>query len=581
MADADRSLPITKEHREFTVLCDGQEVGREHQLVSVAVHHAANRISFSTLVYVDGEAARADFPLSNSALFAPGTKVEIFAGVGGERSRLFVGIVVKVAIKASDHAAPMLRIECRHAAFRLHLADESQAYFDQTDSEVMEALLARHNLPGTVAATSLRHAQLIQYRATAWDYLLTRAEANGFWLRCEDEQLHIEPPPRSSAAVLALQYGATILEFEASVDARQQYAVSRVDSWDAAQQARTTAESDADHLASPGNFARAALAGVGAAAAQVWQHSALGAEEAQALADAAQSKNQLGLAQAELRCEGVAALKPGVFITLAGLGERYSGAALVTATAQHFDANTGWRSSLRIGMAPDWFGDAPSVHRTAASGLLPSVSGLQIGVVTGLEDPTGEDRVRIQLPLVDGSAEGAWARLASLDAGKDRGWVQRPEVGDEVVVGFFDNDPRRPVVLGMVHSSAHPAWAPGKDDNPQKGYQSREQLQLLFDDEKKSIVIATPAGNQLQLSEDAGAVQLQDQHGNRIVMDADGIRIESHKKLVLSAEMGVELKAGLGLTAESGTELSLSGGTTAEVASAGVTSVKGATVMLG
>ena len=232
-------------------------------------------------------------------------------------------------------------------------------------------------------------------------------------------------------------------------------------------------------------------------------------------------------------------------------------------------------------MAPDWFGDEPSVHRTAAAGLLPSVSGLQIGVVTALEDPTGEDRVRIQLPLVDASAEGAWARLASLDAGKERGWVQRPELGDEVVVGFFDNDPRRPVVLGMLHSSAHPAWAIGKDDNHQKGYQSREQLQLHFDDEKKSIRLATPAGNQLQLSEDAGAVQLQDQHGNRIVMDADGIRIESHKKLVLSAEMGVELKAGLGLTAESGTELSLSGGTTAEVASAGVTSVKGATVMLG
>ena len=50
--------------------------------------------------------------------------------------------------------------------------------------------------------------------------------------------------------------------------------------------------------------------------------------------------------------------------------------------------------------------------------------------------------------------------LATLDAGKERGTFFRPEIGDEVVVGFLNDDPRHPVILGMCHSSAKPAPEP-------------------------------------------------------------------------------------------------------------------------
>ena len=77
--------------------------------------------------------------------------------------------------------------------------------------------------------------------------------------------------------------------------------------------------------------------------------------------------------------------------------------------------------------------------------------------MTSNEDPDGEHRVRVKLPLVNNADDGVWARVASLDAGNDRGFFFRPEIGDEVVVGFFDDDPRRPVMLGMLHSSAKAA----------------------------------------------------------------------------------------------------------------------------
>lgn len=94
----------------------------------------------------------------------------------------------------------------------------------------------------------------------------------------------------------------------------------------------------------------------------------------------------------------------------------------------------------------------------SASGLLPAVKGLQIGVVVQLEQyPNGDDRVRVRMPLVDNEDNGVWARVATLDAGENRGSFFRPEMGDEVVLGFLNDDPRDPVILGMLNSSSETA----------------------------------------------------------------------------------------------------------------------------
>ena len=90
--------------------------------------------------------------------------------------------------------------------------------------------------------------------------------------------------------------------------------------------------------------------------------------------------------------------------------------------------------------------------------MLPAIGGLQIGVVSQLQDdPDGEDRILVQIPIIDNQEQGIWCRVSSLDAGDSRGAYFRPEIGDEVIVGFINEDPNDAVVLGMLHSSAKPA----------------------------------------------------------------------------------------------------------------------------
>jgi uncharacterized protein involved in type VI secretion and phage assembly len=93
----------------------------------------------------------------------------------------------------------------------------------------------------------------------------------------------------------------------------------------------------------------------------------------------------------------------------------------------------------------------------------------------------------------------------------------------------------------MCNSSANPAPEPAKDDNNHKGYVSRERLRLTFDDDKKIIGLETPAGNKIALSEDANGIVLEDQNGNKITLDANGIKIESAKDLVFKAANDVKL----------------------------------------
>jgi uncharacterized protein involved in type VI secretion and phage assembly len=174
--------------------------------------------------------------------------------------------------------------------------------------------------------------------------------------------------------------------------------------------------------------------------------------------------------------------------------------------------------------------------------------------------------------------EGAWCRISSLDAGNERGMVFRPEIGDEVIVGFINNDPRHGVVLGMMNSSTLPAHLPGSDDNHEKGYQSRSKMKMIFNDEKKSISIETPGGHKVQIDEDAKKIHIEDLNGNKITMNEDGILIESKKDIKMKASGEVKIEAGSNATLKAGAQTKVEGGSGAEVVSGGTTNVKGSMV---
>jgi Rhs element Vgr protein len=560
----DRVIPTNGQASAVTctLLVDGNEVAPTVEVLSIVTEREANRIPFARLCFRDGDAAAEDFPLSNGTDFAPGKELEIRAGYATDETTIFKGLIIKHGIKVRARGSSALVVECRDAAVKMTVGRKSRYFIDKTDSEVMEQLIGENGLNADVVRTEVAHPDTVQYHVSDWDYLISRADANGLLVIAMDGTVSVQPPRLDGTADLAIRFGDTVYELDADIDARRQYRSVRAYAWDySAQDLHQEDGSAPSSTSAQGNLTESDLSAVIGLEELALRHTGrLNSQEMKAWADAHLLRSSLSKIVGRARIRGYASVRPGQLIEVNGVGERFSGTAFVAAI-RHEIVRGAWYTDVQFGLPPDWFARRTDIMEVAAAGLVPAVHGLHIGVATKLEgDPDGEDRIQVRLPLVDPRANGIWARWACPDAGSDRGVFFRPEIGDELIVGFLDQDPRDPVVLGMVHSSQHAAPIPLSDDNHEKAIVTRSGMRLHFDDDKRVITVETPGGNRAVLSDDEQAIKLEDQHGNSVTLDRDGITLDG-SKITLKAQQGVAIEAGTDLKAESGTNTEIKAGT--------------------
>lgn len=177
--------------------------------------------------------------------------------------------------------------------------------------------------------------------------------------------------------------------------------------------------------------------------------------------------------------------------------------------------------------------------------------GVYPALVTDLADPSGQGRVRVRLPWSpdpEGAAYEAWARIATLMAGNNRGTWFIPDVNDEVLVAFEGGDPRRPYVVGALWngSDAPPEEMDGAGDNNLKTILSREGIRITMDDTSGAVklTLETPGGHSVVLDDGQRSVTVQDSNGNSAKFEAAGITITASAKVTINAST-VEVSAGM------------------------------------
>ncbi len=576
----ERVIPSTKPKSvcTFTILSEGAAVPATYHVVSLVVNKEINRIPSATIILLDGDAAKETFEVSNAAAFEPGKKIEIKLGWSSDEETVFKGVVVKQQIKIKDKNS-LLMVECRDEVMKMTIAPKSKYFKEKKDSEIAEELIDAYSFQKDVEATTLSHKEVVQYNSTDWDFMLCRADVNGKLVVVDDGKISMKKPNVNAAPALTVQYGSTVLDLEAEIDARLQFPKVKAAAWNPTdQELLDSVEATEPGVPAAGNLDADKLSKTSSPDAYTLIHSGRVSEaELQQWADARLQKSRLAKIRGRVKVEGFAKIKPADILQLNGVGERFDGKVLVSGIRHQVEQGD-WHLHIQFGTNPEWFAETYQVQQHAAGTMLPAIRGLQTGVVTKLEsDPEGEDRIMVRLPVIHKSDEGIWCRVASLDAGKERGMFFRPELNDEVIVGFIDDDPRHAVILGMLHSSKLPAHTQAKDTNHIKGYVSREKMKWMFDDEKKIINIETPAGNKVIISEEDKGISLTDQNGNKIVMNDKGIEIESIKDFKIKAANDIKAE-GLKVDVKASTELKIKGDMSAEYSSGGSTTLKGATV---
>jgi len=579
--DVQRRIPVDIAHREFIVKVNGSIVSRKLNLLSVGVHCVVNKIPSARLVYQDGSANKGIFSLSEQDLFIPGNDIEISAGNVNETTVIFSGIVVKHTIKINQNKGSTLIVECKNKACRLAVDRTNNYFYEQSDSDIIEQLLANAALKNLeVEGSNIIHEEIVQYNATDWDFCLLRAQVSGQIIILNADKSEVKPAKISNNIICELEFGATIIEAELSIDGRNQYKGIKSYSWNQASQEVIEKEANDPSFSSPGNLDSSSLSSTINLSFLQQRHPTISEDEAQQWADASWLYSQINRVSGLIKCQGMSVVKIGDTVKLIGLGERFNGDAFVTGVRHDFGAIQGWHTYLQFG-GIEWLNVTQKVvEQPNAAGLIPGIKGLQIGIVVSNDDPNGESRVQVRMPLINAEANGTWARLATLDAGEERGFYFYPEVGDEVVIGFFANDPRQAVILGMLHSSAKLAPITPNDDNHEKGYVSRAEMKMTFDDENIDMTFSTPAGNSIRLTEQDGGIIIEDQSGSVIKFLDSNISIESAGDLTLKAAQDINIESGGNVEISAIGEAEVSGGSGCTLQSSGITEVKGSLVKI-
>ena len=177
--------------------------------------------------------------------------------------------------------------------------------------------------------------------------------------------------------------------------------------------------------------------------------------------------------------------------------------------------------------------------------------GVYPALVLEIVDPDGQGRVKVSLPWAPdgkGSRYEAWARLATLMAGNNRGTWFVPERDDEVLVAFEGGNPRRPYVIGALWNGTDvpPEKIDSAGNNDLKTILSRQGIRITLDDTVGAVKLRmeTPNGQSIILNDADNSLLIEDSSGNSIRLDAGGITVIATSEISLLASTA-KIEAGM------------------------------------
>ena len=535
----------------LTLTADGETVDTD-QIASVEIWWEANRVPRSRITIYDGQPDSETFPFSDAETFVPGAKIVLSAGYGAETKVIHKGVVVRHGLRIIPGASAQLVVETSDPLLRMTLARHSAVTEKATDAALISALVSSNGgRMGSNAAATMQVEAMVQAHASDWDLMLLRAEAGGCLVVVDDSQVAVIDPTAGGAPVLTLEYGDSILSFDAQIDAVPQLGDGKVSSraWSYADQAVTeAAPSGSTDVTVPGNIEPATLAAVLGVTSWLQQTAASRSEdELGKWAAAALMRTRLSQFTGTVKFQGSALAKPGTMVTLAGLGDRFNGDAFVSGV-RHLIRGGDWHTIADLGMPAERFASRDSrIVDPPAAGLAPPLRGLHIGKVKAVaEDPNGDFRVQVTLPLTDGD-NTIWARLGQPYASSGFGWAFFPEVDDEVVLGFMNEDPASAVILASVYSNQRaPTHTPDRP-NDIKALVTRSKMEVNFNDKDVILKVSTPGGRYVELDDKAGTVTITDPNANKLVMKSDAVELVSAANMTIKSAANMTIDCGANL----------------------------------
>jgi Rhs element Vgr protein len=584
----------------YSIKVNGEIIPDLFNIYSIHVEKNINRIPIAKIVILDGEPNTGTFDVSSSATFLPSATISIEAGYDSKNELIFKGIITSQSIRIDSLVGSALEVECRDPAVKMIVGRKSITYNNKKDSEIISNIIKNYSdLSADVTTTNTIWPEQVQYYVTDWDYILSLAEANGLIVTTINGKVTVNAPDSNTSSVLKVSYGDGLMEFNAKLNSITQLGNVTSNSWDFKNQAIINSQATPNE-AGAGNLSTKKLSEViGLSAYQLQTSAPLESTDLNNWSKAQIVKSEYSKIIGEAKFQGTSLIDPRKCMTFDGLGDRFNGDYLISGVIHELSEGN-WLSTVNLGLSPNWFTEEPDVMAPPASGLLPGARGLLNGTVKQLfGDPDSQYRILVDVPVFDNNGAGIWARLSNFYSTNGAGAFFLPEVGDEVILGFLNEDPRFPVILGSLYSNSKIKPFTGLEPNEKnsiKAIVSKSGISIEFDDENKIWTVATPNKNTIIISDKDKQITIKDENQNSIVMSSSGIDMSSPKSINISAQEKVTIKGSQGIEIESNggdvetkginiketatMQYTANGGTIAQVSAGMELTLKGAMVMI-
>ncbi len=256
--------------------------------------------------------------------------------------------------------------------------------------------------------------------------------------------------------------------------------------------------------------------------------------QAAAVAKAILSNLLEGIYEGSGSCIGIPELSAGRYVTIAGVGKRFSGTYRLRKVTHRIDGN-GFRTDFSItqrghssllGLLRKKLVEAPS----------PNQAERFYGVVLAVVEDNNESqagsvmpaigRVKVGFPGLGDTFKSGWAPCVRPMAGDGTGFYALPDKGDQVLVAFEHGELSKPYVLGGLWTALRKPPASNADGmNTQKVFKSRAGHTITFDDTAGTAVLTISSAGDLVIKA-TGQISLEAVGGKTgIAMTADGVDV--------------------------------------------------------
>nr|WP_321226192.1 type VI secretion system tip protein VgrG [uncultured Psychroserpens sp.] len=569
----------------FQIKINGTNIRDIVKVKNIAITMEVNKIASATIVIQEDfgkiDSSKA-FSNSESNDFIPGNDIEIALGYNSKNESVFKGIIVTQQIKSKEDNFQLIVI-CHDKAIKLTKSKHNALFQDMQDADVLKSIADAHALKLDIDNTSIKHPVLMQYNCNDWDYLISRAEANNMLVYNYQNKLSIKNIDFNIKPEYVFKVGENVIEFDLKLESEHLSTAYNMTSWNSKTQDLEKSTVISNKTLKQGNITSKKLSEVMDTTTNMYSPATLHKDEMKLLLESKQCKAELSKFQGNIKIVGTSKIIAGDFVEFSNFSKRYNGNAFISKVVHSLEDGD-WFTELTVGKKEDF----------QTSKLLPVFTGTQIAKVKQIhQDPEDNYRVLVSIPASEDM--DIWARISIPYASANAGFFFFPEVGDEVLLSFMNNDPRFPIITGSLYSAKNKPRETPNETNQFKSIYSKSGIEIKFDDVDEILTIQTPGNNTILLDDKNRKISIKDRHDNAIIMDETGIVLKSSKDINIEAMGNINIDANsklkmkvkgdatleaTNIMQKARTEFKANGSASAEISADGQTTVKGAIVMI-